>query len=119
MWLNFASPFCVCLIMIYAAYIFSGSPFKSKRFEQKLKAVKTAFVIWSLARIIRGFGGMVENQVLKAMFSGADIKTLMLTIVGFFIIEIAPFFYVLDWKFMEIILEAQIADADLNEPLYD
>jgi len=43
---------------------------------------------------------MYEDQIFKVLSNGENIRTLMLMILGFLIIEIGPFLYVLDWSFM-------------------
>jgi hypothetical protein len=40
---------------------FSGSPIRSAIYSQKLKVMKIAVTIWSIARFLRAIGGLYES----------------------------------------------------------
>lgn len=103
-WMNFAAPLAVGMVMMYIGYTFSGSPIRSKVYELKLNAVKYAVMIWSVARILRGISGVWEDSLYKALLTDGRISNLMILIAGFVVIEIIPFLFVLDWRFMETFL---------------
>jgi hypothetical protein len=117
-WMNFAAPMAVCIVMMFISYTFSGSPIRSKAFGLKLNAVKYAVMIWSVARILRGIGGMWEDRLYQALLTIGRTSALMILITGFVVIEIIPFLFVLDWRFMETFLWDSFPDRDLTEPLY-
>ena len=102
--MNFTAPLAVGMVMMYIAYTFSGSPIRSKAYGLKLNAVKYAVMIWSVARILRGISGVWEDRLYKAMLTDGRISNLMILIAGFVVIEIIPFLFVLDWRFMETFL---------------
>ena len=99
--MNFAAPLAVGMVMMYIAYTFSGSPIRSKAYGLKLNAVKYAVMIWSVARILRGVGGLWEDRLYQALLADGKLSNLMILITGFLVIEIIPFLFVLDWRFME------------------
>jgi hypothetical protein len=103
-WMNFAAPMAVGMVMIFIAYTFSGSPIRSKAYGLKLNAVKYAVMIWSVARILRGICGLWEDRLYWALLTNSRILPLMILIAGFAFIEIIPFLFVLDWRFMETFL---------------
>lgn len=111
--------------MLHIAFKFSGSPLRAAVYSQKLKLLKIAVIVWSIARILRAVGGMYESKLFYGMILGLGDKghntfiIPMMLIIVFLVIEIAPFMFVLDWHFMEIfVLKAPFPDS-LTEPLYE
>ena len=46
---------------------FSGSPIRSSVYSQKLKIMKIAVTIWSIARFLRAVGGLYESKLFDGM----------------------------------------------------
>jgi len=122
--LNLATPFMISLIMFSVVIKFSGSPVKSSVYQQKLKLLKIAVLIWSLARVLRGVGGIFESKLFYGIMMGLSDEKYsnffipMMLIVIFLVIEIAPFLFVLDWHFMEIFIIKAFPLAT-TEPLFE
>ncbi len=74
-WLNFAAPVIVILITLMVAIRFSGSPIRSAMYSQKLKIMKIAVTIWSIARFLRAVGGLYESQLFNGMIVLVSEKT--------------------------------------------
>jgi hypothetical protein len=121
--LNFAAPFTVFFLMLLVAVKFSGSPLRSAIYSQKLKILQLAVLVWSFARILRAVGGLYESKLFYGMILGLkdmDYNTYfipMMLIVFFLVIEIAPFLFVLDWYFMEILILEAFPES-MTELLY-
>jgi hypothetical protein len=75
-WINFAAPVLVLLIMLFVAIRFSGSPLRSAVYSQKLKLLHIAVIIWSVARFLRATGGLYESQLFYGMLPGLTRETM-------------------------------------------
>jgi len=122
--LNIIAPLIVFLVMMSIAFKFSGSPLRSAVYSQKLKYLQWAIGVWSIARFIRGIGGMYESSLFNEMLLGLESSVNnsyfipMLIIVVFLLIEILPIMFVLDWNFMEIFVTRSFP-ITATEPLFE
>ena len=68
--LNLFVPLLVIVIMVCIAFKFSGSPLRSTLYSDKLKYLQIAVMLWTIARILRGIGGLYESKLFYGMILG-------------------------------------------------
>lgn len=58
------------VVMIYAGYIFSGSPVRSVMYIEKMHGMKIAVGVWTSARVLRAIAGWYESSLFYGMVIG-------------------------------------------------
>ena len=63
--LNFVGPIVVLVNSCMVGSKFSGIPFKNAYFQHKIKMLRIAVFIWTIARTIRAITGTFEGKVYE------------------------------------------------------
>ena len=105
--LNFTFAAIAWVSILCLVLQFSGNPIKNI-YNQKIKKMTTAVLVWTLARYLRGTWGLFDNEFYNgiigdlAKYRSSDLIIPMIIILLFVLVEVAPFLIVLDWAFMDM-----------------
>ncbi|CDW78465.1 tkl family protein kinase [Stylonychia lemnae] len=109
------------IIVIYLYFYFSGTPFRSPTYAQKMKRLAIIFGIWTICMIpkasltLSGYQYVSNDQSDQNSNDQNDLKTAILTFLAYLMTEILPIVLTLEANFLQIFtLEFKVLDDNQN-----